>query len=165
MPIVNVSGSNNRIGTNENIQKEIEIEENDALNKELPPKSLVFIGIFVISKIVLSLFAFVLLFIAESQVRDKEVMDGLVMMLGYILDGAISLVFYILILKKHKWSRLIFLFAASIACTVELITVATQLSPSFLQLIYTAISLFVVLILSSLDIREWVYTVHKRGEK
>ncbi len=167
MPIVNVTDSNKRVGTEETNKKEVieVVEENDTINKELPPKSLVYIGVFVISKIVLSILVFVLLLIAESQVHDKEVFDGLVLSLGYILDGVISLVFYILILKKHKWSRLIFLLGASIACTMELVAISAQLKPSFAQLIYVAISLSIVLILSSLDIREWVYTVHRRGEK
>ncbi len=160
MPIVNLIDSSKRIPLEKEI-KQIEKKE-DKLDKELPPKSLLFIGAMIFLKLLLSVLGMVSVSFIESS--SAENMTNLIIMLLYFTGTLIELVFYILTIKKFKWGRMIFLMVASLSCTSEIITLFGNSTIDISDLIRAGISISVVLIFSSLDIREWVYTVHKRGE-
>ncbi|KRN88820.1 hypothetical protein IV53_GL000790 [Ligilactobacillus ceti DSM 22408] len=139
-------------------------KDNKALNKELPPKSLIYIGTFMIIKlvlVVLSFFSFV--YLINDQLSMSEI-EGVITLFGMLIGSIVNLVLYILTLKKFKWSRLIFLIIASISATLGIINTYTDHSSLLYNLVYTGVSIAVVIILSSPDIRQWVYTIQRRGE-
>ncbi len=159
MPIVNVTESAKRCGD----IKRKNIPKDERLDKELPPKSLLFIGALIILKIILSGIGLASIAIGSASYSAENIVDIVILAL-YLIGSFVELILYILTVKKFKWSRLIFLILASISCTSEIIGLFTVTNLDISTLIRPGISISVVLILSSLDIREWVYTVYKRGE-
>ncbi len=168
MPIVNVNGAYERAtksGVEIEQKSSLEIpKDNEALNKELPPKSLLYIGAFVIFKLVVATISFVGLLAVISYSNNMENVPELAVLLILIIDGLISLVLYIFTLKKFKWSRIIFLIIASLSCTAELVHLAMNLDSGFFKIVSNVVSIAIVLALSSPDIRQWVYTIERRGE-
>ncbi len=168
MPIVNLYGAAKRAyDKNIKLSQEDTSEtpkKNDSLNKELPPRSLLFIGGFIIFKLILAVVGLVSLLFISSSFYSDDVFSGQVVLFAFLIDGLISLLLYVLTVKKFKWSRLIFLIISSLSCTVEIFTLFTYSDLGFFDLIRGGISLAIVLILSSPDIRQWVYTIERRGE-
>ncbi len=168
MPIVDVNGATDRICDDAQQTEEkgsLQItKKNETLNRELPPKSLLYLGAFVITKLVVASFAFAAGLFVVSENYSADDIVSLVIIFGALIGGLINLLLYILTLKKYKWSRLIFLIISSISCTFEFATLFTISDIGFLKLLSGGFAVAIVLVLSSLDVRQWVYTVKKRGE-
>ncbi len=168
MPIVNVNGALKRAyESNFDVEKEYTIKvhkENENFNKELPPKSLLYIGGFIIFKLILISISLLILFFEANGNYNSENVANIVVLFGTLIGASINLLLYFFILKKYKWSRLALLIAASIGSTLEIITLFKLSSPDFYQLLSGGIAIAIVLALSSLDIRQWVYIINKRGQ-
>ncbi len=167
MPIVNVTGAAERAcANNHNLEPKDTLQiamENEKLNRELPPKSLLYIGAFVMLKVLISAAGLVLILV-NGYTETPQDIANLVILSGFLLGGLINLLLYVLTLKKFKWSRLIFLIIAALSCTMEIITLFMNVDADIYKLIHAGISISIVLILSSPDIRQWVYTIQKRGQ-
>ncbi len=122
MPVVNVNGAEKRAykKSTELIQKEtvLSVNKNKVLNKELPPKSLLFVGFFTIFKLIIIALSFTLILFIEGFNNPKS-LERLILIIALFVGGLINLILYILTLKKYKWSRLLFLIIESISCTYE----------------------------------------------
>ncbi len=166
MPIVNLNGVAKRaFDHNVNLEQEDVLKinkENKTLNKELPPKSLLFIGFFTIFKLILIILGIVSLFFVKDY--NSNVLESIFILFVFLFGGLLNLLLYILTLKKFKWSRLIFLIIVSISCTIEIVNLFINFDSDFTTLLSSGISIAIVLILSSPDIRQWVYTIERRGE-
>ncbi len=164
MPIVNLVGSNQRAKDNNIDLQQMDYlsisKENKTLNQELPPKSLMYIGAFSILKVIISIVLLLLVLIAQVQYQTD-----LVIMLAYLVMGAvINVGLFYLTLKKYKWSRLIFLVMSSVSCSLELVTSVINWELELMNLVSIGFSVMIVVILSSPDIRQWVYRIQRRGE-
>ncbi len=168
MPVVNLNGVAKRAEeNNRNLEQKDTLEipmDSEALDKELPPKSLLSIGAFVIFKLALNIVGLILVLFVSSSIDNIEGISSQSVLFISLFGGFVNLLLYILILKKFKWSRLVFLIFASISCTLEIVALFTQGEPGFGKLIIGGISVAIVLILTSSDIRQWVYTIQRRGE-
>lgn len=168
MPIVNLNGAFKRAtDKKKNLIQEDTLKlpsENQTLNRELPPKSLIFIAVFIILKLVLSLLglASVIYLIDEGYIIENA--SSVIQLIGFSIAGLINLTLFIFTLKKFKWSRLFFLVISSLSCTLEIASIISQADFGAVKLLSAGISIAIVLILSSLDIRQWVFTVKKRGQ-
>ncbi|MGY3725235.1 LssY C-terminus [Granulicatella balaenopterae] len=164
MPIINLLGVSQRAKARDiNLEQvdDLKISKNNkTLNQELPPKSLLYIGLFSVIKMVMIILVLLLLVMTNTPDYQTDLMIGL----SYLFGTLVNLVLYSLTVKKYKWSRLIFLVMASISCSFELVTSVVNLELGLFDLFSIGFSVMVVVILSSPDIRQWVYHVHRRGE-
>ena len=164
MPIVNLLGTSQRAKANnidlEQVDRLTIPKDNKTLNQELPPKSLMYIGVVSIVKVVTIMIALLLIVMTKYTNYHEDLALGVV----YLFGALGNLILFRLTFKKYKWSRLIFLVMASISCSFELVTSVANWEVGLLNLLSIGFSVMVVVILSSPDIRQWVYRAQRRGE-
>lgn len=166
MPILDVTGAKKRAdeaGIDLTQEDTLDVPKNiKALNKELPPTSLNFVGLFVVLKIIATVVLTILVFMSGDP-GVTVTNESLFEIIGLFLDCGIEFVLYLLIINKKKWSRLGFLIITSISATAQMIETFRPLKPSISSIIITGMTVITVLILSSPAVKKWVYDVPHRG--
>lgn len=163
MPIVNLKNSCNRANSdNINIQQEdtLNLPANiNTLNKELPPSKLTFIGLVIILEFVISICSIIYIGMNINHFNNNFKLD----IIRLFIESALQLICYILILRKYKWSRVILLSMISISATVEMINTLLNHNRTLTEMLFVGLLIIMILILTSPDVRQWVYYMPKRN--
>ena len=160
LPILNLNGAMNRVRSESlNIHQRDTLnipKNNQTLNRELPPKSFVTVGFFMVIRLIsLIIASIVMLF---GGLKEEAMVVSFVAIIALI-----QVIMYMLTLKKkRKWCRLILLIFVSLSCTAELATLIFS-GVNLSNITDCGVSVIMMLILSTPDIRQWVYEIPKRG--
>lgn len=165
MPILNVTGAAQRAKAT---GLELVGEDgagskvaNNLLNEELPPKSLLFVGIFLWFYLALAVVSLFTIDVWDSQ--NGFVSQRALFTFGEIIFILIFMLLLHLTVRKYRWPRLIFLILTALAGTSELLVLSSHLDSPTNTYLEAALSVLLVLAFSAPSVREWVYTLKRRG--
>lgn len=175
MPILNMANAKDRNlidldqTPHNDLEKYIEKLNNENVNKvlekRLPPKSLIYVGIALALEWLFSFFVFLTnilhLFSQNNLVINKtETITFFISSL--LLASSIHMILFYLTLKRKKWARLWLMIATSFAATSSLIAVSLT-DNSFTNLIFSGLTVSVALALSSPSLRQYVHPLKTRS--
>lgn len=163
MPVLDFSGAAERLGAAaEPVAAEKSVTE-DLLNRELPPKPFTFVGIFLLVQVVLALLALTgSLLPHESQGAANRAEDIMVAVVSLIITVFLGILF-LLAVKRSKWARLGFLMVVSLAAAGQLLLLSSGESSGLVELANAGILVLLVLSFSAPSVREWVFSLRRRG--
>ncbi len=139
------------------------IKDNDVLVKELPPKSFMVIGLGIFIKMIVLSVLFVMLWMNMQGSEDELIVLGFIGV--EFVSNLIGFVLYRLSYRKHKWARLVLMGLLLVGAVLKLVEVYLASSLTMLEVFDASISMALMLVASSYDIRQFVYQVIKRGDK
>ncbi|MBV7363939.1 LssY C-terminal domain-containing protein [Actinomycetaceae bacterium TAE3-ERU4] len=157
MPILNLGGARLRADKsllNKDVFTEITptslLPTSNALDKELPPPPLTLVGIFIIVSTAIIFLAYLAL--ADYSIWSTKNSE-------YIVEtviNCITILLYVLTVKKHRWARISLLSILSLASIAHLILLNFGSQITFFDFLSTGTSILMVLALTAPSVREWV---------
>ena len=153
MPIVDLSGLARKFPPGPRMR-----EPEKGVNRELPPPSLAFAGAFLLVKMVLACLIACMFLFGKKGFANSETAAAFLAAAVYVL----TFFLYVGVTRKKKWSRIMLLGIAQSSATVEVVTLAQTGAEYFWEIFSCAISVALVLILSSPDIRQWICEVEEK---
>ena len=161
---------------------------NKTLDHEVPPTQVRLVGGVLLLKIVTAALALVAMMIATARGQDLspaqldfadlasldlsevdftwQTVQDLDLTSQFMADISIAVglvVLYILTLNRMRWSRLLLLIVTTVTTVWELWGLTVVDSAGLLRYTDVALSLLVVLSLSAPSVRDWVYSLRRRG--
>ncbi len=167
MPVLDVTGADDRadaagLGRAESSAKAL--DEKDILNTEPPPKQFTYVGIFLILQTAALMISMADLLLSGPDGRNHEkytlAVGSTILTLAMIV---VVWALFILAVNRYRWGRLGFLILATIAAVVRLLLWSTGEFTSLPDIIGTGVSVLLVLAFSAPSVRDWVFTVRRRG--
>ena len=137
------------------------LQDSKTFNQELPPRTFMFVGVGIVIKIIMVIVMIVILQINMSG-TEKELM-AFVLLCTELGMQVVEFILYRLTYKKYKWARVVLLGMLIISAASELNLFNLEKTSTIIDVVDTCISMALVLIASSYDIRQFVYEVKKRG--
>ncbi|USR78820.1 LssY C-terminal domain-containing protein [Arcanobacterium pinnipediorum] len=166
MPVLDVSGAHSRAvaaGIDLDQADYLDLDtSNEFLNEKLPPKSLMFVGLLLVLQLCVSLLA---LFAVETwSLPQGGLSEGAVLAISAIIVVVMCFVLLVLTIRQYRWPRLVFLIIASLAATGEMILLWGNQTTNYPLYIEAGMSVLLVLVFSAPSVREWVYSIRRRGD-
>ncbi|PID98392.1 MAG: hypothetical protein CSA83_01485, partial [Actinomycetales bacterium] len=155
LPILDVSGAADRAvkaGLEPARNSKEDLDQNDVLNQELPPRQFALVGAFLGIEAVIAVIA--LLLGLAGQINSEEMSTA-----GYALTASIiQAILLFLAIRRFNWARLLLLTLSTIAAIIGLIGLTIGELSGIIATIQVGFSVLLVLAFSANSVRQWSST-------
>ncbi|MGQ4494259.1 LssY C-terminal domain-containing protein [Dermabacteraceae bacterium P13095] len=127
-----------------------------ALDHEVPPSSLNWVGLFLATQTLLTALTGSNLWLEHSNLKDAEIVLIALTLTGSALVLALQILLLLLTLKRFRWARLTLLVITGLSAFTQLTILSATEAIPFTSLLDGGTSVLVVLAMSAPSVRQWV---------
>lgn len=165
MPVLDLTGAATRAASAEVDLRQVDDldlpTDNEFLAHAIPPKAFSIVGLILLVDVVRAILAMAT--VTAWTTTAGGLTDQASSAVGQTVGVVVLIALFLLTLRRRRWPRLVFLLLAAVAATAGLAVISTGADTGAASYLGTGVSLLLVLVFSSPAVRQWVFTLRRRG--